>query len=58
MERSTNVSTLTCATSILIERKLQAAVDGLPSDCLNVLCKKVLPYSIVNAQTIADYVLA
>ncbi|NAL78177.1 hypothetical protein [Nitrososphaera sp. AFS] len=58
MERSTNTPILTCATPILIERKLQAAVDGLPSDCHNVLCKKVLPYSIVNAQTIADYVLA
>jgi hypothetical protein len=56
---STSVSSRTCSTpSFLVERKMEAATDGLSLDCLNLLCKKVFPISPTNAKTIADYVLA
>ena len=56
---STSISTRTCSTdSFLVERKMEAAADGLSLDCLNLLFKKVFPYSPTNAKTIADYVLA
>ncbi|MDQ6667310.1 MAG: hypothetical protein M3Y53_03670 [Thermoproteota archaeon] len=42
----------------MVERKMEAAADGLSLDCLNLLFKKVFPYSPTNAKTIADYVLA
>lgn len=55
----TSVSTRTCSTdSFLIERKMETATDGLSLNCLNLLCKKVFPYSPANAKTISDYVLA
>jgi hypothetical protein len=38
-----------------IDRKIQNTTEGLPSECLNYLTKRVLPVSRENVLTICDY---
>ena len=38
-----------------IKRKIENAVEGLPSQCFNYLCVKISPISQENAVTICDY---
>jgi len=39
-----------------IKRKLENTVEGLPLQCFNYLCKRVLPANTENALTICDYI--
>ncbi len=53
---STTAATTTTS-DIIIDKKIESAIEGLSSNCFNFLYNKVLPANKENAITICDYII-
>jgi hypothetical protein len=54
--KTTTSTSLSTASDNIMEKKIQNAIEGLSSDCFNLLRNIVLPANKENALTICDYI--